>query len=355
MTPHQGRGRETGPFRFTVPVAVIAVIVIAAAAVLLWQRAQPVVHDLQGYTMGSTWSVRVVGPASLDTVALRTGIEATFASLDLQLSGYRPDSALARVNSAAPGAWVDMPDDLAQVLRFGLDLHRDSGGAFDMTVRPLVLLWGFGAAEPREAPPGDAEIAAARAQLGSERFEMSADGRQIRRRGEAALDVDAIAPGHAADRIAALLAGHGLPDSLVEVGGELRASGHRPDGQGWRIGIERPELARGNVAEVIEVSGVGVATSGDYRDYFEVGGVRYSHTLDPLTGRPAAHGLASVTVLAPTTLEADGHATAIMVMGPERGMAWADGKGLAVFMIVRDGQGVLSERYNDRFAPFLGR
>lgn len=345
-------GRETGPLRFPLPV-VAGVLVILLASLFFWDSRQPVVHALDGYTMGSGWSVRVSAPPDLDRAALLSAIEKEFQLLDQQLSGYREGTGLTRVNRAPPGEWVDMAPDLAVVLRAGLDLYRESGGAFDMTVRPLVLLWGFGAAEPRATLPTDAEIAAARARMGSDQFEVATDGRRIRRSGEATLDVDAIAPGHAADVIAALLASRGLHDHLVEVGGELRAGGHRPDGQGWRIGIERPQMARGAVAEVIEVTGLGVATSGDYRDYFEVAGVRYSHTLDPVTGRPAAHGLASVTVLAPTTLTADGYATAIMVMGPEKGMAFAERQGLAVFMIVRDGEGRLAERYNDRFAPYL--
>lgn len=349
-------GRATGPFRFPVPVAVgMVIVLLVLGSWLAWQREQPVVHALEGYTMGSGWSLKVVGPADLDVDALRADVEAEFAKLDQQLSGYREGTGLSLVNSAPPETWVAMGPDLAKVLAVGFELYRNTGGAFDMTVRPLVLLWGFGAAEPRETVPGDAEIATARAQLGSDQFELAADGSRIRRHGTATLDVDAIAPGHAADVIAALLAARGLADHLVEVGGELRAGGHRPDGHGWRVGIERPEMARGDVAEVIEVSGLGVATSGDYRDYFELAGVRYSHTLDPLTGRPVAHELTSVTVLAPTTLEADGYATALMVLGPEKGMALAEQKNLPVFMIVRDAQGKFVERYNDRFAPYLAR
>jgi len=316
---------------------------------------EPVVHALDGLTMGSGWSVRVVAAPAFDAAALRARIEARLAELDQQLSGYRPGTGLSVVNAAAPGLWVPLPPDLAVVLRKGFDLHAQTGGAFDMTVRPLVLLWGFGAAEPRDTPPSSSEIGEALARLGNAQFEISADGTRIRRQGEATLDVDAIAPGFAADAISALLVAASLPDHLVEVGGELRAHGARPGGSGWRIGIERPVLQRGDIAEVIEVSGAGVATSGDYRDYFEVGGVRYSHTLDPRTGRPVAHSLASVTVIAPTTLDADGYATAVTVLGPDAGLRFADDHGLAVFMILRDAGGNLSERYNERFAPYLGK
>ncbi len=353
-------GRSAGPFRLSrVWIAAIVALFFALPllGVLFWSRTQPVIHTLDGWTMGSTWSVRVVGRRDLDTAELKAGIEAQLQRLDQQLSGYRAGTALSQVNAAPVGEWVDLPTDLAVVLKFGLELWRDSGGAFDMTVRPLVLLWGFGAAEPRNTPPTSEEIAVARAQLGSDRIEWSADGKKIRRLAAVSIDVDAIAPGHAADVIAVWLAQRDLPDSLVDIGGELRASGHRPDGSGWRVGIERPQMARAvaqnEVVQVLEVSGLAIATSGDYRDYFELAGKRYAHTIDPATGWPADNTLASVTVLAPTALAADGYATAIMVLGPDKGMAWAEKHHAPVFMILRTGSDGFAERYNDRFAPYL--
>lgn len=348
-------GRETGPLHF--PRRVVLLLLAVLLAAMAWHfiaREHVVVHSLEGFTMGSGWSVRVVAEPGLDALALKALIEARFQDLDQQLSGYRPGTGLSLLNAAKAGEWVALPPDLGIVLREGFALHRQTAGAFDMTVRPLVLLWGFGAAEPRQSPPADSEIAEVLRQIGSDKFEFSPDAQKIRRLGVATLDVDAIAPGHAADEIARLLDDAGMRNHLVEVGGELRASGRRPDGHGWRVGIERPVMARGDVAQVIEVSDAGVATSGDYRDYFEVAGVRYSHTLNPRTGRPVGHALASVTVIAPTTLAADGYATALTVMGPEQGMRFADEHGLAVFMILRDAAGNLSERYNARFAPYLG-
>ncbi|MFZ5697906.1 MAG: FAD:protein FMN transferase [Pseudomonadota bacterium] len=352
---NQGRKSGHGHFSRGKNVAVVAalLLIVLLVGMLLWQRAQPVIHVLDGWTMGSTWRVSVVGPRDFDTAALKAGIEAQFQALDQQLSGYRAGTGLSQVNAAPLGTWVALPPDLAIVLRSGLDLWRESGGAFDMTVRPLVLLWGFGAAEPRDMPPTPAQIAAAKARLGSDRVELSEDGTRIRRLSDVSLDVDAIAPGHAADVIAAWLVQRGLHDTLVDVGGELRASGHRPDGTGWRVGIERPQLAHGDVTRVIAVSGLAIATSGDYRDYFELAGKRYAHTLDPVTGQPADNGLASVTVLAPSALAADGYATALMVLGPDQGMAWAEKYQLPVFMILRTGNEGFIERYNERFAPYL--
>jgi thiamine biosynthesis lipoprotein len=349
---NEQEGRSSGPLRLSLLVLLVALLFFAGW--LLQQQDEPVIHAFDGLTMGSGWSVRVVASPDLDTALLRARIEQRLSELDQQLSGYRPGTGVSVVNAASLGTWVPLPPDLAAVLRKGFDLHRQTGGAFDMTVRPLVLLWGFGAAEPRDAPPSEQEIREARSHLASDQFEISASGDRIRRHADATLDVDAIAPGHVADEISRLLSEAALPDHLVEIGGELRARGRRPGGSGWRIGIERPVLQRADIAEVIEVSDAGVATSGDYRDYFEVGGVRYSHTLDPRTGRPVSHELASVTVIAPTTLAADGYATALTVMGPEAGMRFAEDHGLAVFMILRDASGKLSERYNPRFAPYLG-
>lgn len=351
-TKQTGEGRATGPFRL-LPVAFI-VAALLAVVIAGWYRAQqPVVHAIDGWTMGSTWSLRVAGPRDLDVVTLRTQLEAQLGELDRQLSGYRDNTALSRLNNAPVGEWVELPPHLGAVLRFGRQLHDDTDGAFDLTVKPLVNLWGFGAADPRSTLPTDAEIAAAKARTGARQLEISADGTRVRRLAAVGVDVDAVAPGYAADVLAGWLDAHGLPNHLVEIGGEMRAGGARPDGAGWRIGIERPVMARGDVGQVIAVHDGGVATSGDYRDFVEIAGQRYSHTLDPASGRPVTHDLASVTVIAPDGLAADGYATALMVLGPERGMAWAKARRLPVFMIIRTANGELAERYNEAFRPFL--
>ena len=340
--------------RTTAWIAAALALVLLGWAAFAW-RAQHAtqIHHFDGFTMGSTWSVRVVGPRQLDAMALRTGIESELGELDRELSGYRDAAELSQFNRTPVGEWRALPAHLRAVITFGRQLHDDSGGAFDVTIKPLVNLWGFGAAEPRLELPSEREIALARSRLGNDRVEMSADGEHMRRLADVTLDVDAIAPGYAADVIAAWLTARGLPDHLVDIGGELRADGHKPDGGAWRVGVERPVMARGDVEQTIAITNVGVSTSGDYRDYFEVAGRRYSHIIDPATGRPVEHDLTSVTVIAPSALAADGYATTLMVLGPERGMAWADARGLAVFMITRDAGGALQERYNVGFASLL--
>ncbi len=327
---------------------------LGTAAVVLWQHQhQPRIHDVTGLTMGSTWSARVVAPPELDVVELRDGIEGLLSELDRQLSGYRDSAELSQLNRTPVGEWRALPAHLGTVIRFGLRLHQDSAGAFDLTVKPLVNLWGFGTARPRIDIPAEAEIAAARARLGSDRLEISDDGARIRRVADVAIDVDAIAPGHAADIIAAWLSARGLHDHLVDIGGELRAGGHRPDGSEWRVGIERPMAENRDIGTAVAVSDRAVATSGDYRTFVEIGGKHYSHTIDPANGRPVDHALASVTVIAPTGLEADGYATTLMVLGPDRGLVWAEARGLAVYMILRDANGSFYERYNAAFAPYV--
>lgn len=303
--------------------------------------------------MGSTWSARIVAPPSLDVVALQAQLETQLQELDRQLSGYRDSAVLWQLNAAPVGEWRALPEHLAAVIGYGMQLHDASGGAFDLTVKPLVNLWGFGAAAVRTDVPGDDEITAARARLGNDRIEVSPDASRIRRNAEVTIDVDAIAPGHVADILAAWLTTQGLPNHLVEIGGEVRAEGHRPDGSAWRVGIERPVTSEGDVKRMIAVTDRGVATSGDYRVFVELAGKRYSHTIDPATGRPVDHSLASVTIVAPTALIADGCATTVMVLGPERGMAWADARGLGVYMVVRADHGALSERYNTAFEALL--
>ncbi len=332
----------------------IGLVLIGTAAFALWQRMPPPqLYDLDGYTMGSTWSARVVGPAGINAVALRAGIDGHLGELDRQLSGYRESAELARLNAAPIGEWRPAPEHLADVLRFGLQLHDDSNGAFDMTVRPLVALWGFAGPDRRSRLPSDAEIDATRARLGSDRIEFSADGSRVRRLADVSIDVDAIAPGYAADVIAEWLTSQGFPNHLVEIGGEVRVDGHRPDGSAWRLGVEQPLVRRGEIERVIAVTHGGIATSGDYRAFEEIDGKRYSHTIDPATGRPVQHALASVTVVAPSGLIADGYATTLMVLGPDRGMAWADARHVGVYMILRGTDGALNERYNTDFAPLL--
>jgi len=314
----------------------------------------PEVWRFEGATMGTVYHVTVVDPpAGLSREAAAAGVDAALAEVNARMSTYRADSEVSRFNRAAPGEWFAVSADTADVVATALEVHARSGGAFDITVGPLVDLWGFGAGSKGEdRVPAEAEIAAAAARVGSGALRVRADPPALRKEAEREIDLSAIAKGYGVDRAALWLEGNGVANYMVEVGGEVRTAGRNPQGSKWRIGIEAPELQQGHAITAVALSGESVATSGDYRNYFESGGRRYSHTIDPATARPVDHALASVTVVAADCKTADALATAIDVLGPERGMAFAEREKLPVYLIVRAGGGFES-RSSTAFAPYL--
>lgn len=298
---------------------------------------------LGGPAMGTTWSLRVVpGPDSpADPEALRQLVQSTLDEVDAAMSTYRPDSAVSRFNASASTDWIDVPPMLASLVTQALHLGEASGGAFDITISPVVALWGFGSAAPRGQPPADREVAAAQARTGQHHLAVRPDPPGLRKSLPGlSLDLDSIAPGFAVDLVARRLEEAGVGNYMIEIGGELRVRGHNAAGEHWRIGIERPDVSGRSVTRVLRLEQSAVSTSGDYRDFFEAAGVRYSHTIDPRSGRPVAHGLASVTVLRPTAAEADGIATALTVLGPAEGFELAERMGWAALFVERTPDGL---------------
>ncbi|MFA7541003.1 MAG: FAD:protein FMN transferase, partial [Lysobacterales bacterium] len=253
---------------------------------------------LHGSTMGTTWSVQLPHTHSRRVPALHQDISQLLAGLEAQLSHWQPDSDLSRFNQAPPGTLQVLPDDLATVIAAALDLARDSQGAFDPALGALVNLWGFGPAGPRDSPPSLKEMAAAQADSGWQRLRYEPGTQRLFQPGGVLLDLSAIAKGHAVDRVAQLLDDRGVRDYLVEIGGELRASGLGPQGRPWRVAIRAPLPGQEPVA-VVELAGgnadtsgpLAVATSGSYHSAFEHAGRQYSHSLDPRTGAPVAGGV----------------------------------------------------------------
>ncbi|WP_231757203.1 FAD:protein FMN transferase [Microbulbifer elongatus] len=308
------------------------------------------VWKLTGPTMGTAYHVTVVdAPAGLARAELQAMIDAELAAVNQEMSTYIPDSELMQFNGGPVSQPVALSPNLALVIAQALEIYRNSGGAFDVTVGPLVNLWGFGPNPEPETVPAAAEIDKLRAQIGSDALRL--DGQKLIRSRPVQIDLSAIAKGHGVDRVADLLMEQGVANYLVEVGGELRTAGVNPAGQTWRIGIERPSAGQ-VVQKPIQVAGKGIATSGDYRNYYERDGKRYAHTIDPRTGRPVEHRLASVTVIADTCAMADGYATALNVMGAEAALKLAEELQLAVFLLVKTDTG-FEERASSAFAPYL--
>ncbi|HET7793141.1 MAG TPA: FAD:protein FMN transferase [Rhizobacter sp.] len=310
------------------------------------------VHALEGLSMGTTWAVRLVGPPALRTEAIAQAIQSELDEVVAQMSPWESDSDITRFNLAGAGEWQARPEAFFEVLGYGLAVARDSAGAYDPTAGALVNAWGFGPhgrhGDPDFAPPSPTQIDAARAVSGWQRLEFDAAARRVRQPGGLQIDLSAIAKGYAVDRIAALLAQRfGLDETLVEVGGELRGSGVKPDGQPWWVDLEvlGPDAVQTRVA----LHGLSVATSGDYRRFFRSGGVSYPHTIDPRNGRPIAHGLALVTVLHERCMAADALSTALTVLGPDEGLAWADARDIAALFITRQPDGGLQERMSRAF------
>ncbi|WGL17247.1 FAD:protein FMN transferase [Microbulbifer bruguierae] len=308
------------------------------------------VWKLTGPTMGTSYHITVVDvPAGVSRAELQSAVDRELAAVNQEMSTYIPDSELMRVNRGPVSVPVTLSPSLALVIRQALEIYRSSHGAFDVTVGPLVNLWGFGPNPEPETIPDAAQIDALRAQIGSDALRI--DGLQLTRTRPVQIDLSAIAKGHGVDRVADLLVQKGVHNFLVEVGGELRTAGISPAGQVWRIGIERPSAGQ-VVQKPIQVSGKGIATSGDYRNYYERDGKRYAHTIDPRTGRPVEHRLASVTVIAETCAMADGYATALNVMGAEAALKLAEEQQLAVFLLVKTDSG-FEEHASSAFQPYL--
>lgn len=307
---------------------------------------------ISGATMGTTYHVKVVAAKVRDPAALKAGIDALLAQINQSMSTYIEDSELNQFSRSPIGQPFSASPELFTVLSLAKDIYRFSNGAFDPTVGPLVDVWGFGPQQREEQVPTADEIAALMADIGYDKIAFDNSSHSVTRLHSLAVDLSAIAKGYGVDRVSEHLSGLGLTNHMVEIGGEVRLSGSNAQGQPWHIAIEAPVTEMGGVQRIIALSDVGLATSGDYRNYFEKDGKRYSHTIDPRTGRPIEHNLASVTVIRSTSAQADGLATAFMVMGADQALALANATDIPVFLVVKTGEG-FAERYSAAFASYI--
>lgn len=294
-------------------------------------------YRLSGETMGTTYNVVAVDvPSEVTETELAVAIEETLAAVNASMSNWDPQSEVSRFNAEAGTEPFSISAEFAHVMAGADKVHALSNGRFDVTLFPLIELWGFGArTKPGETFPTDEEIAAALEHVGQAEL-VSLDGQTLTKNDpDVSVNLSAIAKGYGNDAVAATLAGFGIENYLVEIGGDLVSAGENDKGEAWKIGIETPDATSNAVEMIVSVSGLGMATSGDYRNFFEQDGVLYSHIIDPTTGRPVTHRTTSVTVLAEDGMMADALATAMMALGDEEGLAVAEANDLAVFFISR--------------------
>jgi len=316
----------------------------------------PEAIQLQGETMGTSYSIAVA--ARSDTVGrgqIEAVVEAVLAEVDAHLSTWNPDSEISALNATEADRWLPVSPMLLEVLDAARTVSLHTQGCFDVTVAPLVQLWGFDqAAGDAWSPPSDEALAAARAASGFDKLEIDTARGSVRKRVAALrVDVGAFVPGYAVDLIAQRFVALGVENFLVEIGGEVRTLGLSAAGRPWRIAIEAPLAGERRPYAIVEPGRLGVSTSGDYRDFRITDGRRFSHTIDPRSGLPVEHGLASVTVLHESTMLADAYATALMVLGPEAGLELAERLGLAALLLVRsDEDGGFREIATASFGEF---
>ena len=290
-------------------------------------------HDessISGQTMGTTWSLRSVQA----TEQTRQLIQSHLDQREAMLTHWRKDSAVSRFNDSRSTDWQPVPRELIQIVERARDIASKTDGALDITLAPLIDLWGFGAPGPSKSIPTEAQIAEAKTRFGWQHLQARLDPPALKKDlPDLRINVASVTEGFFIDELITRLKQQGLSDFLLEVGGEVAAIGHAPDRKPWRVGIQTPEATPGDALQTIPLSNLCIATSGNYRHHFEKDGQSYSHLIDPRTGRPIEHSLISVSVIHKSSALADGYATALMVLGPERGRDIADKHGLRVIWI----------------------
>jgi thiamine biosynthesis lipoprotein len=316
------------------------------------------VLDLQGETMGTSWSVRLASRNLEAFGHLQSGIQRQLDQVVSEMSHWLPDSDLGRFNRSHGGSWHRLPAAFFEVLSYALTVAEDSGGAYVPTAGALVNLWGFGPGSQYRDPdfqaPVPDQVAIARQRSKWRRIELDSSGRKALQPGGVLIDLSAVAKGYAVDQVARYLEQQGYQHYLVEVGGELRGAGMKPDRQPWWVSLEEPDGAadEGGGGIAIALHGLAVATSGDYRRAFQRGDIRYSHTIDPRTGYPIHNGVASVTVLHASCMAADALSTALTVLGVEEGLPYAERRGIAARFLTRSGPS-FTEHLTSRFQDML--
>ncbi|MDH3620442.1 MAG: FAD:protein FMN transferase [Gammaproteobacteria bacterium] len=299
-------------------------------------------HDFSGDALGTSFTVSVVDRAAgLDFDELQVDVLDALSAVDKLASTWRDDSELSTLNTDMSIDWIPVSARLCELLKHSLEISEITAGAFDPTVGPLVNLWGFGPNGQVSEPPSEADIVATQHKVGYALLEVDCSERLVRKDvADVYVDLSGWAKGYAVDQLANLLDDRGIANYMVEIGGELRVKGHNRKRNHWAIGIEAPSTSERVPHAIVHVTNTSVATSGDYRNYFEHEGQRFSHTIDPRTGRPVTHKLAAVTVMDASAAYADAMATGLLVLGPDNGPELARELGVAAYFLVRDATGI---------------
>ncbi len=318
------------------------------------------VQQINGFTMGTTFQVQIVDmPRSLERSELVAELNDLLSRMDREVfSTYEPQSELSRLNRHPVGEPFPVSEELLEVLLLAREVSELSGGAFDITVGPLVNLWGFGPSSTsgsQPVAPGAAAIAAALDRVGYDKLLVDAGNGEVTRLADIYVDLSAIAKGYAVDELGEYLESLGVENYFLEIGGELKMRGWKPDQESWLPAIETPVEGAASVRQVIASNGdnIAIAGSGDYRNYFEADGRRYSHEIDPRTGAPVNHAMAAAYVLSDNAARADAMATAYMILGPEQGRSLASRLGQAVYFISRNTENEFEDYASTEFASYL--
>lgn len=310
--------------------------------------------EFTGEMMGTTYHIKVVGTMSdAEAMAAAEAIEDALKNVDTKMSTYKPDSEVSQVNAAIAGVPVSLSEDTFKVFTLARQVNVESDGAFDITVGPLVNAWGFGPAGPGKTPD-DAELAELLKLVGPDKFVLDPAANTLTKTANSVYcDPASVSEGYAVDEVAEVLLTMGYEDFMVEVGGEVRCAGQNANGGPWKIAIEKPVEGDRVIQQVVGLKDISLSTSGNYRKFFVVDGKRISHTMDPKTGRPVEHQLASASVLHPSCALADAYSTAIMVLGPEKGLDFAEKLGLPALLIIHGEDGQLITRETASFAGYV--
>lgn len=312
--------------------------------------------QIEGPTMGTSYHITICADSAeaINNQQIQQDVDELLKKINQQMSTYIKTSELSQFNQATAEEWFAVSAPLVKVVAAGLKLSEDSDGAFDMTVGPLVNLWHFGPDPGKRTIPEESQIEAARKSVGYHHIQVQHDPPALKKTiPDVYLDLSAIAKGYAVDEVGAYLESKSFQNYLVEIGGEMRARGTNQQGQPWKVGIEKPVSNQRVVQHVFPLDNLSMATSGNYRNYFEVEGVSYSHTINPRTGRPVEHTLASVTIVGENCMNCDAIATCLMVLGADEGYNWCAERNIAAYFIVKAETG-FRERYSPQWQQIFG-